>query len=313
MKSHKFNYLFDVPERQKIRVIIDTDCKNEADDQFALVHALLTPKFIIPGVIGAHFGTQKCSDSMIRSYNEILKVMNLMDLDGFAPVKKGAENAIPDINTPVISEGSELIVSEALKDDPTPLFAIFWGPLTDMASAILSNPEIEDKIHVIWIGGAAWPVGGYEYNLGNDINAANVVMKSKVPVDIITMPAFRHIYVSFAEMNYRVAPYGKIGRYLFDQLIEFVGNIDPNGKTWFGESWCLGDSPTIGLLLNPHEYGYEVHPAPQYSKEMYYIHTENNRPIRIYSKMDSRFLLEDFYSKLALNYPMTSNFDKKDS
>ena len=33
-------YQYQVPENKKIRVIIHTDCKNEADDQYALVHHL---------------------------------------------------------------------------------------------------------------------------------------------------------------------------------------------------------------------------------------------------------------------------------
>ena len=36
---------FDIPTL-KIRLIINTDA-NEADDQFAIVHALLTPRFIV--------------------------------------------------------------------------------------------------------------------------------------------------------------------------------------------------------------------------------------------------------------------------
>lgn len=32
---------FRVPETKRVRIIIDTDCKNEADDQYALVHHLL--------------------------------------------------------------------------------------------------------------------------------------------------------------------------------------------------------------------------------------------------------------------------------
>lgn len=42
-------YDFRVPESKKIRAIIDTDAKNEADDQFAIVHHLLTPKFKVKG------------------------------------------------------------------------------------------------------------------------------------------------------------------------------------------------------------------------------------------------------------------------
>ena len=31
-----WKYAYQVPENKKIRVIVHTDCKNEADDQFAL-------------------------------------------------------------------------------------------------------------------------------------------------------------------------------------------------------------------------------------------------------------------------------------
>ena len=47
--------LFDVPEYKKIRVIVDTDAACEADDPFAIVHALLSPKLIVKGIIAEHF------------------------------------------------------------------------------------------------------------------------------------------------------------------------------------------------------------------------------------------------------------------
>ena len=39
--------LFDIPDYKKIRVIVDTDAACEADDPFAVVHALLSPKLIV--------------------------------------------------------------------------------------------------------------------------------------------------------------------------------------------------------------------------------------------------------------------------
>jgi hypothetical protein len=45
--AHALKYDFDAPDSKKIRLIINTDAKNEADDQVAIVHALLTPKFCI--------------------------------------------------------------------------------------------------------------------------------------------------------------------------------------------------------------------------------------------------------------------------
>ena len=50
-----------VPETKRVRLIVNSDAKNEADDQFAIVHALLTPKFDIKGLIPLYRERQKDS------------------------------------------------------------------------------------------------------------------------------------------------------------------------------------------------------------------------------------------------------------
>ena len=177
--------VFDVafPAEAKQRVIINTDAKNEADDQYAIVHAVLTPSFDLHGIIPAHFGTRKSATSMQDSHDETMLLLRLMGLEGEVRVEDGAAHAIPDESTPADSPGARLIIEEAMKDDERPLHVAFYGPLTDMASALLLEPKIQDRnVRVIWIGGGPWPSGGREYNLSNDIHAANVVMKSNLEV-----------------------------------------------------------------------------------------------------------------------------------
>jgi purine nucleosidase len=64
--------------QKRARVIVDTDAKNEADDQYAIVHALLTPSFEVHGVIAAHFGTRISITSEQDSYDEVEKLLELM-------------------------------------------------------------------------------------------------------------------------------------------------------------------------------------------------------------------------------------------
>jgi purine nucleosidase len=45
-----------IPECKKKRVIIDTDAKNEVDDQFAIAQAVLSQSLDIRGIVAAHFG-----------------------------------------------------------------------------------------------------------------------------------------------------------------------------------------------------------------------------------------------------------------
>ena len=49
------------------RLILSTDAKNEADDQYAIVHALLSRILDVRGIVPAHFGTDRGRDSMLQS------------------------------------------------------------------------------------------------------------------------------------------------------------------------------------------------------------------------------------------------------
>ena len=240
---------------------------------------------------------------MDMSYDELKKILELMDLQDQYPVFHGATHAMPDQKTPVMSEGAQFIIDEAMKDDDRPLFAVFMGAITDLAAAYLAEPRIAERLNVVWIGGGEWPVGGFEFNLMQDINAANVVFASKLNLWQVPKDVYKQVKITLAELQLKVRPYGKIGRYLFDQMVEFNNEWADHKGFPMGEGWVLGDQPTVSVLLEDHEHAYEWRPAPQVSDEMFYIHEQNNRPIRVYKYVDVRMTMEDLYAKLAINYP----------
>ena len=289
------NYHFRIPEGKMVRLIVNTDAKNEADDQYAIVHALLSPKFDNRGIIAAHFGNEKSPHSMEDSYDEVLKMLDLMDFPRDLAYK-GADRRLPDEKTPVESQGARLIIEEAMKESDMPLYVIFLGPLTDMASAYLMEPRIAGRLTCIWIGGGKYPEGGYEYNLNNDIRSARVVMNSDMPVWQIPRNVYSQVIVSLAELESKVRPCGELGRYLCDH-----GHTSfARATTRTGEYWCLGDSPAVGVLLFAHMFDYDWVQAPLITDNMTYAKNSQNRPIRVYNRVDHRFILEDFYAKLAL-------------
>lgn len=281
---------------KRTRVIVNTDAKNEADDQFAIVHAVLTPSFELHGIIPAQFGTIKSPHTLQDSHDEVMLLLDLMGLTGKIRVEDGGETAMPDENTPVDSPGARLIIEEAMRDDDRTLHIAFYGPLTDMASALLLEPAIEDRnLRVVWIGGGVWPGGGEEYNLSNDIAAANVVFRSQVEVWQIPKPVYRHMPVSYAEMEAKVAPHGKIGEYLMRQVVEHNAARSQVPM----EFRSLGDSPAVGVMMYPDCGNWRLEPAPEFEPSMHYRHTGRNRPIRVYESVDARFIHEDFFAKLA--------------
>ena len=83
-KNNMWNYAYTVPENKKVRVIVHTDCKNEADDQYAVAHHLMTPRFDVKGLVAGHFwkNPQQYGElgTAQASYDEIIKVMDLMVL-----------------------------------------------------------------------------------------------------------------------------------------------------------------------------------------------------------------------------------------
>ena len=161
------------------RLIVNTDAKNEADDQFAIAHALLTPMFDVRGIIPTHFGLEKSATSMQDSREEVDLILRLMSMENEVTVVNGAEHALPDEFTPVDSEGARLIIEESMSDEST-LYLAFLGPLTDMASALLLYPELRHRdIVVVWVGGAPYgeraPAYWPEFNLRNDVSPGGVV------------------------------------------------------------------------------------------------------------------------------------------
>lgn len=294
---------FDVPDDKALRVIIDTDAANEADDQYAIVQALLSPRLDIRAITAAHFGNEKSPHSMEDSYQEILRITGMMNRqrDVFhMPVLRGAPQALEG-EAPIESEGARAIVEEALRDAAEPLYVISLGALTNTASALLMEPAIARRMTVIWIGGNAYPQGGWEYNLKNDVAAARHVFQSAVPLWQVPRNVYQMMLVSVAELAVQVHPYGEIGAYLFSHLVEwghtFWGKRSPLRT---GECWFLGDSPAVGLLLNEHEFHYHTQRAPFIRDDMTYDHSAGNREIRIYDSIDSRFILQNLYAKLRL-------------
>lgn len=294
---------FAVPEDKVLRVIIDTDAANEADDQYAIVQALLSPRLDIRAITAAHFGHEKSPHSMEDSYQEILRLTGIMNRrrDVFhMPVLRGAPRPLEG-ETAIESEGGRAIVREAMRDAAEPLYVIALGALTNVASALLMEPAIARRMTVIWIGGNAYPQGGWEYNLKNDVTAARHVFQSDVPLWQVPRNVYQMMLVSVAELAVQVRPCGEIGAYLFSHLVEW-------GRTYWGkrsplrtgECWFLGDSPAVGLLLNEHEFHYHTAPAPSIMDDMTYDLTTDNREIRIYDSVDSRFILQDLYAKLRL-------------
>ncbi len=285
---------FDIPDSKKIRVIVDTDAACEADDPFAIVHALLSPKLIVKGVVAEHFNVPH---SMEDSYDEIITIRQAMGID--LPAFRGQVGPLSeDIQ---VSEGVDLIIREALSDSPYPLFILCQGAITNVALAIKTCPDIVGKATVIWIGthGEAPCTAPFrEFNAGNDIEAANLVLHSGIDLWLVPSQVYTTITIGIAEIKRRISGLGAIGAHLYDNLIAYN---DSEGAGWTqGESWSLGDSPAIAIAINPGCGHFKTIKAPTIAGDTSSVEDPDAPDIRLYTDVDSRYILEDLIAKLEL-------------
>lgn len=283
------------------RVIIDSDVRNEADDQFAVVHALLSPSLDIRGIIPAHFGTSRSQTSMLDSRAELDHLLALMGRTGTVPIANGAEHALVSETEPADSPGAQLIIEEARRTDAGPLFIGFLGPLTDMASALLQAPDIADTdTTVIWIGGppygdrewrGTWP----EFNLRNDIASANVVFGSGIRIWQIPANVYRLASIGYAELRRRVEVHGELGDYLAQTVVDFNTRHHPVAV----ESRSLGDSPAIALMIDPWCAVFRKQSPVRFTDTGHCLPAESGSEVSVVEQIDVRFFLEDMFAKIA--------------
>lgn len=286
--------LFSIPEYKKVRVIVDTDAACEADDPYAIVHALLSPKLIVKGIVAEHFAEE---GSMERSYEEIRTILEAMEVD--VPYYKGQKGPLTEDTD--ISEAVSFIIEEALREDDKPLFILCQGAITNVAAAIKECPEIKNKITVIWIGthGKAPNKAPFrEFNAGNDVVAANYVLESGIDLWLVPSYVYITINIGIAEIKKRISCCGKIGEHLYNNLMEY--NHSEYAGWTKGESWSLGDSPAPALAMNPDCGRYEYIPAPHVEEDTSSSECPTNPIVKIYKDVDSRYILEDFIAKLEL-------------
>jgi hypothetical protein len=326
---------FTVPELKKRRVIIHSDVKNEADDPFAIMQHLLTPSVEVKGIVAGHFewvsnlipelaraknmteeeflssnnSFRAKGTSMELSYQEGKKILELAEIDD-VPLIRGSNYAISSLDIEALpeSEGADFIIQEALKNDERPLYVALMGCLTDLAIAYLKEPKIADKVIAIWIGGGNYPNGEDEFNLKQDIKAANILFESPMEIWQVPKGTYKLIEISFDELVHFVKPCGAIGEYLCQQMFEYNDKIGMNPDTamwaWpHGETWCIGDNPTLGVLLQCGErISWHMEKAPLIQEDCSYLANPNGKEIRVYDTFDTRMTVNDLFAKLALCY-----------
>jgi len=288
-----------VSKKGIVKVILDTDTYNEIDDQFALVQMLFSKKRIdVLSINAAPFSMNNRSDDpkkgMELSYDEIFRLLEKINFKKNNFVFKGSPKYIGFDKKPINSPAADNIIETALKCSANdPLYVIAIGAITNVASAILKEPEIINKIVVVWLGGNAlyWPENN-EFNLKQDIGGAQVLLDSGVSLVLVPCKGVTsHLISTVPEIEKYIEPHGEIGKFLAMRFKEY----NNNHKGWSKEIW---DMAAISWVLNEEWAPTNIAPSPILLDDKRWAFDENRHPIKIVYEIKRDLILQDFIEKL---------------
>ena len=219
-------------KNEKVNVILDTDTYNEIDDQFALIQMLFSEDRInVKSINAAPFSMNSRSDNaekgMELSYDEIFRLLEKINFERDNFVFKGSKQYVGFDKKPISSAAADNIIESSLKcSEENPLYVIAIGAISNVASAILKEPEIIKKIVVVWLGGNAlyWPQNS-EFNLKQDVGGAQVLFDSGVSLVMIPCKGVTsHLTSTVPEIEKYVEPHGEIGKFLSLRFKEYNEN-----------------------------------------------------------------------------------------
>lgn len=298
LPEHELVRRLTLPEG-RIDMVLDTDTYNEVDDQFALAYALLSPERLnVQAVYAAPFHNSRSTgpaDGMQRSYDEILRFLGKMNIPADGLVYKGSEAYLPDGSTPVDSPAARDLVARAMaRPDGDLLYVVAIGAITNVASALLMEPAIAQKIAIVWLGGhpTSFPYA-QEFNLSQDVPAARVVFDSGAPVTLVPcLGVASHLLTTVAELEACIG--GKND--LCDALIDIVRGYSSDHFAWAKEIW---DVSTIAYLINPEWLPTRLVHSPLLTDNSRWAHDESRHLIREAFFCHRNPVFKDMFEKLG--------------
>lgn len=288
-----------------VDVVVDTDTFNEVDDQFALAYLLRNPdRLRLQAVYAAPFFNEKADtpeNGMEKSYQEIIKLLELAGTPQYqAKVFKGAGHFLENETSPAVSDASKDLVGRAMAHSrENPLYVIGIAAATNIASAILCEPEIAERMVVIWLGGSAFHCEGMEeFNLAEDVCAARILFDSGVP--LVHLPCWgvvESFSISRPELEAYFIGKNPLADYLAGYAIEAVEEWAA-GTAWAKVIW---DVTAVAWLLNDGQrfMNDRIVPCPEIAGASGYTFSEGRHTMRYVYRIERDALMTDLVRKLC--------------
>lgn len=259
------------------RLIIDTD--PGIDDAMAIFYALAAPQLDVVGLttVFGNCHTDVCTTNALR----LLDIAGRPDI----PVAHGATrpltgsyrgpadfvhgaNGLGDVDVPpslraAVSTSAPQFIIDTVMANPGEITVVLLGPFTNMALAMLIQPDLTSFVkEIVVMGGAAFTHGNTspaaEANVFNDPEAADIVFGADCPITMVGLDVTHQVQMSPADLDRLGGMPGHRPRFLRD-VVQFY--LDFHREYDALDGIFVHDSTTITYMLAPHLFSWEERPV----------------------------------------------------
>lgn len=279
-------FAFVANAQEKRQLIIDADTGNEVDDLFAITRAVLEPSWHILALNSTQWQVSQWAveHTMENSYRLNVALLSHWP-DNTIKICRGSQNRLFDWgNKAQHSEAAYEIINQAHKTgDGKKLPVVTLGALTNVASAILIDPEIESKIVVYWLGTSydfeRNTSKRIDFNAVMDIQAVDIMLTSSVEMHIIPVNVASAMKFRFAEMKKQMEGKHPACDFLIKRWDDHFDSSRAERTLW-----------DLGLI--------QAMIYPEKSTEVL-VDCFENKNVWLYSHIDFPFFKEDFFNSIS--------------
>jgi purine nucleosidase len=283
------SFFRDLARREKLSLIIDADAANGQDDIMALVRVFMEDDVIVEALLSAQWRLADLdNDSTVRMNQEvnhfILKHFNRTSIPNLPgadlPLMSQPEKDLKNNRAAAyfIKKASETPTGEKMN-------LVCLGPVTNLASALITVPDIAPKINCYLMGPCYEPSNRVwnknEWNTRNDLDAMDILLNTK-DLELHIMPATIARDLVFDRSQ-------SLGMFpLRDSLFDHIAG-----------SWKAmdleNDSITLGSLALIEAV---LHPEMSSQKQVVTPPENVQRKVHVYTRIDAERMKKDLRNAL---------------
>src|SRR5260370_18317193 len=280
----------------RMPVVLSTDVGNEIDDQGAITYLLLKPRFEVLGVMSAHAPTITAPAGH-TSYRILVDVVeNRLGMSSHPPLIEGGSLPMENAKSPRPSPAVTFLIETSRRfSKNNRLTVLMIGAGTDVASAILTDPTIVERVRVVQMGFAD-EQDGNEFNIANDVHAVQAILDSNVPLAVGPAKVCRaSLSLTFDRAREMLANRGAIGAWLWEEYQAWYFRVvKPLRVNDFSRPWVIWDDITLAYALGMTTQ--HTLPRPRLRDDMSFEQVKTDQTVTWITDVDEQRMWADFVS-----------------